>query len=102
MQLFLEDFSLRLYWRLSILNINKSRVLHDIAIALNNLTRLSGFKNFWHMTGLVVIIFSMAAVAELFIRFLILRPYLHAAPSCPLVWTERLRLNLAGMVPRLA
>ncbi|HDL89716.1 MAG TPA: hypothetical protein ENG14_02295 [Thermodesulforhabdus norvegica] len=64
LQVMIENFTIQAYWRLSILNINKIRLFHDVKIALNHLTTLSGFPGIIEMLGLLASVFVLAALLE--------------------------------------
>jgi len=101
LQLFIEDFSLRAYWRFSILNINKGRLFHDIGIALSNLARLSGFTKFLAMAGYLMAVLIIAFLVEWLFRLIILRRYLRAPSVCPLTLSQRIWLNLSKTAPEV-
>jgi len=100
LQLSIEDFTLRAYWRLSILNINKDRLLYDAKIAITRLLPLSGFSTFLEMLGLLALVFSLAALFEWIFRTTLLRKYLSRPAACPLTIANRLWLALTYAAPK--
>jgi len=100
LQLLLEDFTLRAYWRISILNINKHRLLYDVKIAVTELLPLSGFSTFLEMLGSLGLVFLLAALLEWIFRTTLLRKHLRRPAACPLTITNRLWLALTYVAPK--
>lgn len=101
LQLFLEDFTLRAYWRLNVLDINKNRLLYDLQLALKSLATLSGFSNIFELLAFLAVVFLIAAVVEWLIRSIVLQKYLKQSTKKPTTWQHRFRLSLARLVPEL-
>jgi len=99
LQLFIEDFSLRAYWRFEILIINADRMFYDIAGTNKRLASLSGFSSFTRMFTYLGLVFSIAGLLEWLFRSIILRRYLRRPSACPLDWSNRLRLAFARILP---
>jgi len=101
LQLFLEDLTLRAYWRLSILQINSHRLFHDIGIALKQIAFLSGFSSFITMLGHLLAVLVLAGLLELLFRRIILRRYLNKPSACPLTWSHHISMALKQAVPEI-
>jgi len=99
MQLFLENYSQLAYWRLTILNINKTRLLYDLKKTFRTLAGISGFSSVSGMLSLLFVVFATAAaLAWLFWRFVLkrLRPEF---PAADLPWQWKLWFGLISAVP---
>jgi small-conductance mechanosensitive channel len=72
LQVSLEEFIQVFYWRMVALDANSAKVPYDLAGAMNKLSFDNGVGGFMKMFGLLVVIFTLAAVAEFFFRRLLL------------------------------
>jgi len=72
LQVSLEQFIQVLYWRLVILNANSAKVPYDLAEAMNKLSQGNGIHSFMKMFGMLIVVFSLAAVTEFIFRRLLL------------------------------
>ncbi|MBW2329199.1 MAG: mechanosensitive ion channel family protein, partial [Deltaproteobacteria bacterium] len=72
LQISLEQFIQVFYWRMVALDANSAKVPYDLAGAMNKLSFGNGVRGFMKMFGLLVVIFTLAAVAEFFFRRLLL------------------------------
>lgn len=99
LQLIFENFTIQAYWRLSIININKARFFYDLKTAFNNLARYSNFSGIIVMLGHLTAVFALTALLEWLFRYLVLRKYLREPPSCPLVWSHRIRMAFGHAAP---
>jgi small-conductance mechanosensitive channel len=72
LQVSIEQFIQVFYWRMVALDANSAKVPYDLAGAMNKLSFDNGVRGFMKMFGLLVVIFTLAAVAEFFFRRLLL------------------------------
>jgi small-conductance mechanosensitive channel len=101
LQIFIENFSLRSYWRLAILKINSGRLFHDLGQTLQSLATVSGTTTFSSLLFSLVQVSLGALFVEFLVRFTLLRPYLKRTDACPLLFSHRLRLALLYAVPEI-
>ena len=69
-QLFLENHSQLIYWRLTILNINKVRLFHDLKRTFGTLARISSFSSITYMYFMLFIVFATAGFLTGYSAFL--------------------------------
>ena len=72
LQVSLEQFIQVFYWRMVALDANSAKAPYDLAKAMNKLSFGNGVRGFMKMFGLLVVIFTLAGVAEFFFRRLLL------------------------------
>jgi small-conductance mechanosensitive channel len=101
MQLFLENFSQLAYWRLTILNINKIRLVHDLKKTFRTLARISGFTSITRMLSMLFIVFAIAAVFDRLFRFFVLKKLQPESPAETLSWHWKLWLGLVNAAPEV-
>ena len=101
LQLFIEDSSLRSYWRLEILRMNTGRLFYDLGQAHQRLAGLSGFNSFASLLFSLAQVFIAALLVEILVRFTFLRRKLKRTAAYPLRWSHLLWLALAHAVPKV-
>jgi len=99
MQLFLENYSQLVYWRLTILNINKVRLFHDLKKTSHTLARISGFSTVSAMLFPLFIVFAAAAVFSWLFWFFVLKRAQSEPPSSVLPWHWKLWIGIVRAAP---
>lgn len=99
MQLFFENYSELVYWRLTILNINKIRLFHDLKKTFRNLARISSFATFTNMLSHLFIIFAIAGIIDWLFRFYVSKRLRPELPARRLSWRWKLWLGMVNAAP---
>jgi small-conductance mechanosensitive channel len=99
MQLFLENYSQLIYWRLSILNINKTRLFHDLKEAFRTLAGISGFLTVFDMLSMLFAVFAVSAVFGWLFWFFVLKKLRPRPPPSALSWGLKLWFGAVTALP---